>query len=185
LPRFQAFITSHTAGNHYELNGECPETVLSGETAGISEFAKYGWYGWVKFRDTTVPYPEDKLILGRYLGPSTDIGPAMTAKILKGNRQYQHRSTLWGLTEDEIRDPDEIKARQEFDAEIERRLGPSAKMEDFDDNPDIKTTSYELYEDNKQGQNVAQDHDDIPDDSYEMATVHPMEGRYHKLGKTR
>jgi hypothetical protein len=116
----QAFIKSHTAGNHYELKGECPETMLSGETADISEFAEYGWYDWLKFRDTTVSYPEDKLTLGQYLGPSTEIGPAMTAKILKGNGQYQHRTTLRGLTEDESRNPDEIKAQQEFDAEIEK-----------------------------------------------------------------
>jgi hypothetical protein len=115
---FQAFIKSHMACNHYELKGECPETMLSGETADILEFAEYGWYDWVKFRDTTVPYPEDKLILGRYLGPSTDIGPAMTAKILKGNGQYQHRTTFRGLTEDEIRNLDEIKAGQEFDAKM-------------------------------------------------------------------
>jgi hypothetical protein len=102
MPTIKPSNKSHTAGNHYELNGECPETVLSGETANISEFSEYGWYDWVKFRDTTVPYPEDKLILGRYLGPSTDIGPAMTAKILKGNGQYQHRSTPRGLTEEEL-----------------------------------------------------------------------------------
>jgi hypothetical protein len=164
---FQAFIKSHTAGNHYELKGECPETVLSGETADISEFAEYGWYGWVKFRDTTVSYPEEKLILGRYLGPSTDIGPAMTAKILKGNGQYQHRTTLRGLTDDEVRDPAEIKARQEFTAEIERRLGPNAKPEDFDDEPDIELANYDLYEDDEQEPDVAQDRDDIPDDSYD------------------
>jgi hypothetical protein len=84
------------------------------------------------------------------LGPSRDIGPAMTAKISKGNRQYQHRTTLPGLTEDKIEDPDEIKAQQEFDAEIKRRLGPRAKIEGFNDEPDN-----DLYEDDKQGPDVA------------------------------
>ena len=69
------------------------------ETADISKFAEFGWYDWIKFRDTNVPYPDDKLVLGRYLGPSTDIGPAMTAKILKQNGQYVHRTTFRGLTE--------------------------------------------------------------------------------------
>jgi hypothetical protein len=45
-------------------------------------------------------------------------------------------------------------------------LGPSAKIKDFDENPDIKTGKYDLYEDNKQGPDVVQDLDDIPDDSY-------------------
>jgi hypothetical protein len=76
---------------HFGLNGETPETMLSGETADISEFAEFGWwYDWIKFRDTNVPYPEDKLVLGWCLGPTRDIGPAMTAKMLKRNGQYVH-----------------------------------------------------------------------------------------------
>jgi hypothetical protein len=32
------------------------------------------------YRDNIPSYPDDKLILGRYLGPATDIGLALTAK---------------------------------------------------------------------------------------------------------
>jgi hypothetical protein len=85
----QAFIKSHTVGNELWLKRKTPETMLSGETANISEFAEFGWYNWVKFRDKTIPYPEDKLVLVRYLGPSTDVGPAVRAKILKENGQHQ------------------------------------------------------------------------------------------------
>jgi hypothetical protein len=46
-------------------------------------------------------------------------------------------------------------------------LGPSAKMENFDENPDIETANYELYEDSEQGPDVAQDRDNIPNDSYD------------------
>ena len=152
----QAHILSHTAGNQFGLNGETPETMLSGETADISEFAEFGWYDWIKFRDTKVPYPQDKLVLGRYLGPSADIGPAMTAKILKQNGQYVHRTTLRGLTEEETRDPEEIKARSLFDEEIERRLGPSAKPEHFEAD-DIEMANPEWYEDDEQEQNFAPD----------------------------
>ncbi len=90
----QGFVTSHAVGSHCGLNGETPEAVLSGETADISEFAERGWCDWIKFRDTNVPYPEDKLVLGRHLGPSTDIGPAMTAKILKQNGQFRLKVPL-------------------------------------------------------------------------------------------
>jgi hypothetical protein len=38
------------------------------------------------------------LVLGRCLGPSTYIGPAMTAKILKQNGQYVHHTTPGKLT---------------------------------------------------------------------------------------
>jgi hypothetical protein len=108
----QAFIASHAAGNSFELKGETPETMLSGETADTSEFAELGWYDWVKFRDANVPCPEDKLVLGRHLGPSADIGPAMTAKMLKHNGQCVHWLTLRGLTKDEMQDSEEAKARR-------------------------------------------------------------------------
>jgi hypothetical protein len=163
----QGFITSHTAGTNFGLNGETPETMLTGETADISEFAEFGWYDWVKFRDTVVPYPEDKLVLDRYLGPSTDIGPAMTAKILKSNGQYVHLTTLRGLTDDEVRDEDEIKSRKLFDEEIDRRLGPKAKEEDFKELADIEMTNPELYEDGDQAESYAPDREDVPDNAYD------------------
>jgi hypothetical protein len=92
----QVFIKSHTVGNEFWLKGKTPETMLSGEIAHISEFTEFEWYNWVKFRDKAVPYLEDKLVLGRYLGPSTDIGRAIRAKILKKNNQHNYM-TLWGL----------------------------------------------------------------------------------------
>ena len=69
----EAYIQYHTANVHSNLKCDVPETVMSGETDDISEFYKHGWYDWIKLRDTTVAYPESKLVLGRYLGPSTDI----------------------------------------------------------------------------------------------------------------
>ena len=142
--------------------------MLSGETADISEFAEYGWYDWVKFRDTNVPYPEDKLVLGRYLGPSTDIGPAMTAKILKSNGQYVHRTTLRALTEEETRDLNEMKSRELVDKAIKEKLGPSAKPEDFESDDDVEQlTNPVLYKDKEQKQALAPHRDDIPEDVYD------------------
>jgi hypothetical protein len=76
-----------------------PETIVSGETADISTFTQHHWYEWIMFRDTSVSFPGDKLVLGRYLGPSIDVGPAMTAKILKANGVIVHRSSYWSLTD--------------------------------------------------------------------------------------
>jgi hypothetical protein len=61
---------SDAAGNHFGLNGETPETMLSGETDNISEFAEHRWCNWIKkFRDTTIPHTQEtslfhKLMLG-------------------------------------------------------------------------------------------------------------------------
>ena len=54
-------------------------------------------------------FPGDKLFLGRYVGPSIDFGPALTAKILRNNKQHVHRSTYRALKLDELVNPDDIK----------------------------------------------------------------------------
>ena len=46
------------------------------------------------------------LNLCHYLGPSIDVGPAMTTKILMENGQVLHRSTYRLLTPDELLDND-------------------------------------------------------------------------------
>ncbi len=43
------------------------------------------WYEWLMFRDMSIPFPEDNMVLGHNLGPAIDNGPAMAKKILKEN----------------------------------------------------------------------------------------------------
>ncbi len=68
----------------------------------------------MKFRSTTVSFPEDPLVLGKYLGPSIDVGPAMTAKILTPTGEVVHRSTYRLLTPEEIADPVEQDRMKDF-----------------------------------------------------------------------
>ena len=53
--------------------------------------------------DEVDTFPDDVLKLGHYLGPSIDIGPAMTAKILTQNGQLLHGATYRSLTPDNWR----------------------------------------------------------------------------------
>jgi hypothetical protein len=81
----ESMIRSCTALDSYELNGQVPDTIVSGQTADISPFIEYSWYKWVKYYNKTASFPNPKELLGRWLGPTVDLGPAMTAKILKAN----------------------------------------------------------------------------------------------------
>ena len=45
------------------------------------------------FRDEPIKYPDKNPVLGRYLGPTIDVGPEMTSKIMKGNCEVVHQST--------------------------------------------------------------------------------------------
>ena len=119
----EALIRSNTALDIYELRGQVPETVMSGETSDILPFVELEWYQWVMFCNTGVSYPHDREVLGRYLlGPSIDVGPAMTAQILKSNGWVVHRSTYRALTKDEWEEPHQVQKRAEFDTNISKKL---------------------------------------------------------------
>ena len=109
-----------------ELNGEVPETLISGETSDISHFCGLGWYQWIKFREIGPhhKFPEEHYVLGRWLGPATDVGPAMASKILKENGKVIIRSTYRPLTQDELNNPDELKERNAFPTAINAEFGP-------------------------------------------------------------
>ena len=105
--------------------------VMTGNTADISHIAEFGWYDWVMFRDNEPSFPNDKLILGCYLGPVIDTGSALMAKILKSNGVFACRSTLRHLTDEELSSPVHIDMRRKFDESIEFHLGPEALPQDF------------------------------------------------------
>ncbi len=82
----QALIRSLTSNNIYMTNGKVPETIMTGSTTNISHICEFVWYDWVMFRDNVPTFPDVKLTLGRYLEPATNIGSALTTKILKSNK---------------------------------------------------------------------------------------------------
>ncbi len=71
------------------------------------------------------------MILGHYLGPATDVGPAMTAKILKSNGQYVCRSTLQHLTDEELQCPMHKTLQNDFMTSVIIVLGRPAQVDDF------------------------------------------------------
>eukprot|EP00957_Ditylum_brightwellii_P205724 15345117-Ditylum_brightwellii.AAC.1 len=121
---------SHTAHPLWELKDEAPETVMAGNTANISHFSDLPWYQWVYLRDTTIAFPEDKEMLGRYLGPSFDVGPAMCAKFLKENSRAVNRTTYRPLNKDKFDSP-KIKGEiNRFDQSILDCHGEGITYED-------------------------------------------------------
>jgi hypothetical protein len=127
----EALIRSSTCNDIYMTNGEVPETIMTGSTADISHICEFGWYDWVMFRDNVPSFPDNKLVLGCYLGPATDVGSALTAKILKSNGQTVCRSTLRHLNDEELHCPIHNELRRSFDESITHHLGPTAKDTDF------------------------------------------------------
>jgi len=111
--------------------GQVPETIMTGNTADISQVCQFGWYDWVMYYDHTT-FPDDKALLGQYLGPAIDVGSMLTAEILKPNGQYVCRSTLRHLDDNEQNSEVHKAKRQNFDQAVKGILGTAAKPTDFD-----------------------------------------------------
>ncbi|KAL7476070.1 LOW QUALITY PROTEIN: hypothetical protein ACHAW6_001951 [Cyclotella cf. meneghiniana] len=72
---YKSYVCSHTA--HDIFQGHAPETVVLGKTADISPFCEFGFWDSFKFQDRDVAFPDNQLVLGKYLGISIDMGPLM------------------------------------------------------------------------------------------------------------
>eukprot|EP00804_Cyclotella_cryptica_P005993 CCRYP_000238-RA/>CCRYP_000238-RA protein AED:0.33 eAED:0.32 QI:0/0/0/1/0.66/0.5/4/0/340 len=82
----ESYVRSHTAHDIYRLYGP---------------FCEFGFWNWVKFRDQGFAFPGHALVLGKYLGPSIDVGPAMTSRVVKANGEIEDRSRVRALTAEE------------------------------------------------------------------------------------
>ena len=67
--------------------------------------------------------PNNQEVLGRVLGPARGTGNEMAQRILKENGRVVPRRSLRPLKVDKIHSPVEIKKRELFDEQIERRWG--------------------------------------------------------------
>ena len=68
----------HTVLDIFSLNGETPQTMLTGETTDISHLVEHSWYDFVWYSSPGGEGPR----LGRWLGLSNTVGHAMCSKIL-------------------------------------------------------------------------------------------------------
>ena len=144
--QYAAAVRSHTALTVRELEGEVPATRLLGDTADISHLAEFGWYDWVWYLS-----PEDikmeRKSLGRYVGPSTDIGDALCARILTEKGRFVSRTSVFPLTEEEQRS-EAVKERQEqYELSLKEALGKRFELaKDVMTDPDEVTPEHVDYE---------------------------------------
>ena len=114
---------------------------MTGSTAYISHISEFGWNDWVVFWDNVPTFPDDKLTLGQYLGPTTDIG---SGQILKANGQFVFSSTLRHLNADELNCMNHVEMCKAFDASIYEAIGMAATENDFP--AEDLTPDYEAYD---------------------------------------
>jgi len=69
---------THTAHDIFQLDDHFPEMAILSETTDISPFCEFGFWDW-EFRDKCVVFPDNALVLGKYLSPHIDVGHAYEA----------------------------------------------------------------------------------------------------------
>ncbi len=92
--KLEALVCSHTVLDVYELQGQVPEAIMTGQTPGISNLCKYEWFQWVVYYDIPLSCPDDKCKLRHYFGPAIDVVSLMTYNVLKANDEYDCWSTM-------------------------------------------------------------------------------------------
>jgi hypothetical protein len=151
----QSRIRSNIAHSITTLGGQTPETLMSGETADISNLCEHEWFQWIWYRDEISPFPNDSKTLGRYLGPAKSVGPEMCCHILKPNGRIIQRTTVGAITPAEFNE-DALQSRMEdFMRQIlQGPLGSAMTESDplTEGDEDTTTTpSYEAYGDDIRG----------------------------------
>ena len=128
---YKSYVCSHTSHDIYCLDGRVPETVISGETANISPFCEFGFWYWVKLWEKGFDFPEDTLVLGKYLGPSVDVGLATTQRIMKSNGEIKDHSTVFSLTPEECISAAKHQEWEKFLEGIQGRWGKKTAVKDW------------------------------------------------------
>ena len=121
----RANIMSSSSRNLYELDGQVPNTKVTGQQTDISSLAAFEWYEWVYYRDPgqTYPFPSERL--GRCLGPAEHHGTEMSQWVLNEKGNVLPQQTLRSLTPTELQSNMDRKKRDSFDKAILEKLGDS------------------------------------------------------------
>jgi hypothetical protein len=85
----------------YQLHGRTPIETLTGNTPDISEYLEYEWYQpvWIL---SPGAFPEETHTLGRWLGVAHRVDQAMCFWVLHPSGIPIARTTIQGLTKDDL-----------------------------------------------------------------------------------
>ena len=86
---------------------------------------EFGWYQWIYYRDATTAFPLPEEELGKYLGPSENVGSKMSMWILKYNGEIVSRTKLRTLADYELAIEPEKKKRDIFTKAVKKKLVPT------------------------------------------------------------
>ncbi|MGH3055829.1 MAG: hypothetical protein ACRDL7_12725, partial [Gaiellaceae bacterium] len=143
----------------YSLHGRTPYECVAGNTPDISEYVEFNWYQPIWYFDSS-DFPDDRRLLGRWLGVSHRIGQAMCYWILPPSGIPIARTTVQDISEQELLTDDVTNQIKAYDKQVEEKIGNAFVHDDVRDL---------LQQDNDRSS--ISDEDDF--DSYEIAADMP------------
>jgi hypothetical protein len=187
-------IRSLMALGHHEQEGECGATIIFGNTADISHVADFGFYDWCWFWSPKESN-QNRQQLGRWLGPSFDVGDALCFAVLSCNGVVMHRSSVFPLTVEE-RNSESIKSlKRDFTDQLKVKLGDRLRGLGAEDPDEDKynrkykdeTPEYERYEDDDEIEPVelspiSEEDNQVEFDRYVSAKVQMIQGDIPRSG---
>jgi hypothetical protein len=147
---YALLLLSHTARNITELEGQTPETMIMGSTPDILKLVEFEWYQWVWFGPDTDRLPKKirpvpgkpgkisdqflDLELGRYIGPSFEVGEGMSMKILPKVGTVAVRTSILPISQQEMDSEDHRQLRDDWSQalkeKLQNRFNPTTQEED-------------------------------------------------------
>ena len=144
---------------------------MTGDEGNISNLCQFKWYDWCYFSDRTEPFPFNREVLGRILGPEKGEGNEMAQWLLKSNGNVVPRRFSRPLMVSKTHSPTEIHKREIFDELIGRRHSTSINP------PKISTLTDKEYDDKEF------EFEAYEDDSKQVRTVPDIENTVDATGK--
>ena len=188
-------LRSHTALPMHVLHGDTPTTLLTGDSPDISHLCTFSWYSYVWF--LSPPQLGDNFenkFLGRYLGPSHDVGEALCSYVINSKARVASRTSVIPISRAERESEGMQRAIAEFEAELKARIeGPTRDPEEDEHSVPVhkriedEDDHFETYEDDEA--KVDLDEDDALDhdafDRYISARVCIPKGDAIEYGTVR
>ena len=144
---YLSMVRSHTALPIRELQGQVPATLLTGDTADISHICEFGWYDWVWYiSPEKAGETMERKRLGRYCGPSSDIGDAICARILTDKGRLVSRTSVIPLSQQEKQSPVIESKKKAFTESLQKALGKRYTIASSDDRESREDLEPEFYE---------------------------------------
>jgi Reverse transcriptase (RNA-dependent DNA polymerase) len=106
-----------------KLDGRTPTEVVTGTTPDITQYAQFDWYEPIRFLDNRHAFPNEKKLLGRFLGVAEHCTDVMAFRILTEIGTILTRKSVWAITDAEKRGDQYQTEIAKFDKAINTRFG--------------------------------------------------------------